>query len=116
MSKIIHSNQSGYAEGRFIGETIRTIDDIMEFTKCEGIGGILAFLDFEKAFDSVEWNFLRKCLDVFNFGSDFKNGSPCYTLISQVVFLIMVCIRISLLSREAFARVIHYRLISSLRK
>ena len=60
LPKIIHSNQSGYVEGRFIGETIRTIDDIMEFTKCEGTGGILAFLDFEKAFDSVEWNFFTQ--------------------------------------------------------
>ena len=42
-----------------------------------------------------------------------KNGSPFYILISLVVFLIMVRIRICLLSREAFARVIHYRLISS---
>ena len=86
--RTIHSNQSGYVEGRFIGETIGTIDDIMEFTKCEGIGVILAFLDFEKACDSVKWNFLHKCL---------KNGSPCYTLTSRVVFLIMVCIRIFLL-------------------
>ena len=62
MPKIIHSNQSGYVEGMFIGESLRTIDDIMEFTKCEG------FLDFEKAFDSIEWNFLPKCLDFFNFG------------------------------------------------
>ena len=86
MPKIIHSNQSGYVEGRFIGETIRTIDDIMEFTKCEGTGGILAFLDFEKAFDSVEWNFLHKCLDVFNFGSDFKKWvSLLYTDISSCV-------------------------------
>ena len=86
MPKLIHSNQSGYVEGRFIGETIRTIDDIMEFTKCEGIGGILAFLDFEKAFDSVEWNFLHKCLDIFNFGSDFKKWvSVLYTDISSCV-------------------------------
>ena len=87
MSKIIHSNQSGYVEGRFIGETIQTIiDDIMEFTKCEGIGGILAFLDFEKAFDSVEWNFLHKCLDVYNFSSDFKKWvSVLYTDISSCV-------------------------------
>ena len=86
LPKIIHSNQSGYVEGRFIGETIRTIDDIMEFTKCEGIGGILAFLDFEKAFDSIELNFLHKCLDVFNFGSDFKKWvSLLYTDISSCV-------------------------------
>ena len=58
----------------------------MEFTKCEGIGGILAFLDFEKAFDSVEWNFLHKCLDVFNFSSDFKKWvSVLYTDISSCV-------------------------------
>ena len=29
--------------------------------KNEGISGILAFLDFEKAFDSIEWNYLHKC-------------------------------------------------------
>ena len=115
LPKIIHSNQSGYVEGRFIGETIRTIDDIMEFTKCEGIGGILAFLDFEKAFDSVEWNFLHKCLDVFNFGSDFKKWvSLLYTDISSCVSNNGVHSDFFALEREAFARVIHYRLISSL--
>lgn len=62
MPKIIHSNQSGYVEGRFIGETIRIIDDIMEFMKCDGIGGILAFLDFEKACDSVKWIFYTNVL------------------------------------------------------
>ena len=110
LPKIIHSNQSGYVEGRFIGETIRTIDDIMEFTKCKGIGSILAFLDFEKAFDCVEWNFLTSLI----LARTLKNGSLCYTLISRVVFLIMVCIRIFLFLREAFARVILYRLFSSL--
>ena len=46
LPSIIHNNQSGYVEGRFIGETIRTIDDIMQYTKSERLGGILAFLDF----------------------------------------------------------------------
>ena len=30
---IIHPSQSGYIKGRFIGESIRQITDIMEFTK-----------------------------------------------------------------------------------
>ena len=34
--------------------------------------GLLIFIDFEKAFDSLEWNFLYNCLDVFNFGPNFK--------------------------------------------
>ena len=44
---------------------------IMDFTKSEGISGILAFLDFEKAPDSTELNFIHRCLEVFGFGSDF---------------------------------------------
>ena len=46
LPNIIHHNQSGYVEGRYIGGTIRTIYDIMDFTKSEGTSGILAFLDF----------------------------------------------------------------------
>ena len=30
--------------------------------------GLLLLVDFEKAFDSVEWNFLKKALSSFNFG------------------------------------------------
>lgn len=32
------------------------------------LGGILLFLDFEKAFDSVEYNFMFKTLEQFKFG------------------------------------------------
>ena len=79
-------HKSGYVERRFIGETIQTSDDVMEFTKCKGISGILAFLDFGKAFDSVEWNFLHKSLEAFYFGSDFKKWvSLLYTDISSCV-------------------------------
>ena len=68
---IIHHNQTGYVKDRFIGETIRSIYDIMDFTVKENIPGLMVFIDFQKAFDSVEWKFLFKCLEVFNFGPDF---------------------------------------------
>jgi hypothetical protein len=32
------------------------------------ITGVLILLDFEKAFDSVEWNFIRKSLEFLGFG------------------------------------------------
>ena len=69
-----------------VRETICTIDDIMQYTKSERLGGILAFLDFEKAFDSVEWDFLHTCLEAFNFGSDFKKWvSVLYSDISSCI-------------------------------
>ena len=55
-----HRCQSGYVKGRFIGaESIRLITDTMHFTKEKNILGIAVFLDFEKAFDSIEWNFIH---------------------------------------------------------
>ena len=59
---IIHHNQTGYVKGRFIGEKIRSIYDIMNFTDKENIPSLTIFIDFQKAFDSVEWDFLFKCL------------------------------------------------------
>lgn len=35
------------------------------------IEGLLPFLDFEEAFDSVEWKFLFKVLKQLNFGDNF---------------------------------------------
>ena len=43
----------------------------MSYTDKERIPGLLIFIDFEKAFDSVEWKFLINCLEAFNFGSNF---------------------------------------------
>ena len=59
---LIHNNQSGYIPGRSIGENIHSILDIMDYTKAKNLPGILLFIDFEKAFDSLEWDFVNKCL------------------------------------------------------
>ena len=72
LAKIISSSQSGYVKGRYIGESIRLIKDAMDFTKVKNLPGIAVFLDFEKAFDSVEWDFLQKCPQSFNFGPQLR--------------------------------------------
>ena len=44
----------------------------METTKSLNLSGILTSLDFRKAFDSLEWPFIMKTLDYFNFGCGIK--------------------------------------------
>ena len=54
LPKIINHDQTGYIKGRFIGENIRLIQDIMSDTKTMENTGIAIFLDFRKAFDTIE--------------------------------------------------------------
>ena len=63
LPKLIHWDQTGFVNGRYIGQNIRLLSDIMEFLDSKKCKGILLFVDFEKAFDTLE---------VFNFGNKFK--------------------------------------------
>ena len=70
---IIHTNQTGFMKDRYIGFNIRLILDLIEYAEQENKPGMIFSIDFEKAFDSVSWEFLEKCIDYFNFGICFKN-------------------------------------------
>ena len=71
LPNIIHSNQSGYVKNRNITDSIRSILDISEYLKRKNQSSILLSLDFQKAFDSLEWCFMLKALQVFKFGESF---------------------------------------------
>ena len=72
LPKLVHSDQTGFMKGRYIGENIRLINDVMEYTMEEKKGGILVSLDFKKAFDTLEWQFIKKILELFNFSENVK--------------------------------------------
>ena len=60
----IHHNQTGFYRRppRYITERVRSaIFDIMDFTAKQDIPGLLILIDFQKAFDSLERNFLQRC-------------------------------------------------------
>ena len=67
---MISTDQTAYIKGRYIGENIRTISDIIEYCKYNNLTCILVLIDFEKAFDSIRWSFLFKTLEVFGFGNN----------------------------------------------
>ena len=70
---LMHRYQTGYVENRFIGENIRLISDAIELYEAKQLPGMLLLMDFEKAFDSLEWKYLFKVLELMNMGTMFQN-------------------------------------------
>ena len=54
---IISPNQTRYVKNRYIGENVRLISDVIDYTKAKQTQGIALFLDFKGAFDSFEWEY-----------------------------------------------------------
>ena len=83
---LINSDQTGFLKGRSIGEIFRLIDSIITYAESQNISGILLFIDFKKAFDTLEWNFIEKTLCYYNFVTHmdilvgFKTGHSIVTI------------------------------------
>lgn len=85
LPSLINPSQTAYVKGRYIGETLRLIEDVLSFTDEENIPGILLGIDFEKAFDSLDFNFISQSLKLFGFGQSlvdwvnlfYKHPSSC---------------------------------------
>ena len=69
---LISPDQTGFLKGRYIGQNIRLVNDVVEQTKIPNIPGILVQLDFCKAFDTIEWSFIKRSLALFNFGDSIQ--------------------------------------------
>ena len=69
---LINRDQAGFIKGRSLVENIRVIYDIMKFTEEQQIPGLILLIDFEKAFDSLSWNYLHKALQNLNFGESVR--------------------------------------------
>ena len=88
LPSLIHSDQSGFMTGRYMGDNIRQIYDLINYLNNENLPGMLLCLDFEKAFDCLSWKFLFKVLKYFGFGPDFcKWIDTFYKNIKSVVIV-----------------------------
>jgi hypothetical protein len=75
LRNIISETQKGFLKGRYIGECTRLIYDLIDKLEEDDIPGLLLLIDFEKAFDTVEWSFIEKKLCNFmDLDHLFKNG------------------------------------------
>ena len=71
ISKLISQDQCGYIKGHSIGQNAHLIKDIVEYYDNNNLPGAIICLDFEKAFVSLNWNFMLKTLSHYGFNQSF---------------------------------------------
>ena len=68
LEKIINSDQSAFLKGRDLSDTIRKVVDTVRYADRKNLNFLLLLLDFEKAFDRVNYNSLARAMKLLNFG------------------------------------------------
>ena len=71
LDNIIGRHQRAYVPGRYIAECTRNTYDLFHYAKSNNLPGMMLLIDFEKAFDSVDFGFLVATLEMFGFGDYF---------------------------------------------
>ena len=65
-------HQTGYIKQQNMTTYIRLISEIIELCETPGLPGAIISLDFEKAFDSINWHFMQKVAKNIGFGNFFS--------------------------------------------
>jgi len=69
LPSIIRPNQTGFVEGRSILDNVFMAQDSLSWAEESNQDLVLLLLDFEKAFDRIEWNFLFSAMDHIGFSN-----------------------------------------------
>ena len=85
---LVCSDQSGFVKGRYIGQNIRLVNDVLKQTKLQGIPGILRSCNstFKKPSTPLNGNLFQNTIAFFNFGESIQRWiSPFYSNIQSSV-------------------------------
>ena len=86
IESIIHRDQSGFIKGRYIGENVNKIFNLATYLKnINNKESYIMAVDFEKAFDFLEFSYIDKVMKYLNFGpmlchwlnTIYSNTSSC---------------------------------------
>ena len=69
---IINPGQIGYMQNMYCGQNVHLIAEVIDYCKCKNVSCSILLADFKKAFDTVNWSFLKPLLHKYGFGSNFQ--------------------------------------------
>ena len=72
LPNLISNDQNGCMKNRSTFSNIRSTIDVVTHFNENNLHGILTYIDFHKAFDTVSWQFMQQVMDFMNFGKYFR--------------------------------------------
>jgi hypothetical protein len=71
IADLIHTDQKGFVKGRSIHHHVRFLADLQDLVTGRDEEAYAMFLDFQKAFDRVNWDYMFRLLEQMGFGTAF---------------------------------------------
>jgi hypothetical protein len=68
LNEIVHEQQSGFVPGRNLFDSVLVANEVVDFVHKTKKKCFLFKVDYEKAYDSIDWRFLIYMLRKFGFG------------------------------------------------
>jgi hypothetical protein len=72
LGDVISPTQSAFLKGRQFVEGVMVVNEVIDYAKKSGKQCLIFKVDFEKAYDSVDWGFLDYMLGRFGFNSKWR--------------------------------------------
>jgi hypothetical protein len=72
LGELIPKTQSAFLKGRQLVEGVVVVNEVINFAKKNRKKCLIFKVDFEKAYDSVDWGFLDYMLGRFGFNSKWR--------------------------------------------
>ncbi|RVW52750.1 putative ribonuclease H protein [Vitis vinifera] len=104
IGKVVSIAQNAFVMGRQILDAFLIANEVIDSWQKKKAKGLICKLDIEKAYDSINWNFLMKVLKKWALGLSGWDGcgAACPLLNSQ--FLLMECQLVFSLTLEGFVK------------
>ena len=71
IGRVVSRENTGFSPGRFISENTQQMKLMQAMLEENNEPGMFVFLDLEKAFDRVSWDYMQKAIEKLGFGKDF---------------------------------------------
>lgn len=88
IGKIISKDQTTFILGKNILDGVLVVNKVLGFAKRKRRSCLVLKVDYEKAYDSISWKYLRFSFDKMGFGNKWKDWMQVYVFNSSMSILV----------------------------